>query len=179
MQKKQYSCSIFLLCLLLGATASAIAATKERTQFSQDIRLEAGDEAGEVTCIACSIHVRGKVTGDATAFFGRIVVEPGGSISGDAAAILGDIRIDDGGAIGGDVSAIGGTLHRAPGAIVGGEATSAGSRPAMLVVLLSPLLVLAGVIFLILWLLQRNRQNHAPAAQGYAAPSTVNPATRR
>src|SRR5690242_1957793 len=90
-------CVLGILCLVAWMPAQS---KHERTQFNHDLRVDEGESAGEVTCIHCSIYIRGQVTGDATAFFGRVVLEPNASVSGDATSIAGDIRLASGARVG-------------------------------------------------------------------------------
>lgn len=135
----------------------------QRMQTNRDIRVEAGEQTGDVTCINCSIYVRGKVDGDATAIHGSILVEPGASVTGDTTTILGDVRAENGSSLAGDVTSVGGHVRRQAQATVGGDVTSMGGLGWTLLLLLPPLVILGLIVALILWLVQRS-QRQAPAA---------------
>jgi hypothetical protein len=130
----------------------------ERTQFNNDLRVDEGESVGEVTCIHCSIFIRGQVTGDATAFLGRIVLEPNASVSGDATSIAGDVRLAGGAKVGGDATAIGGSVLRDPQASVGGDIDAMAGGAWMLLIFLVPVVVLGGIVALIVWLIQKGRR---------------------
>ena len=139
----------------------------ERTQFSRDIRVEVGESAGDVTCINCSIYVRGKVDGDATAIHGSIVVEQGGAIGGDVTAVWGDIRADNGASISGDSTAVAGALRTQPQANLRGDRTSLEGTQWVLAIVLPPIILIGLIIALIIWLVQRfSRPEPLPAGQG-------------
>ncbi len=56
------------------------------TQFGHNINIGPSDEVGDVTCIGCSIHVRGLVAGDVTAVGGSIIIEDQAQVTGDVTA---------------------------------------------------------------------------------------------
>lgn len=144
--------------LIALVTIAAAKDNTERFQMNHDIRVEANERVGEVTCINCSVHVRGNVAGDVTTINGNIVVEEGGSIAGDIATIHGDVRLDDGSRVGGDIATIVGAVRRASTATVGGDVASLGGAGWMIAIFLAPLLILGGIIALIVWLVQRSRR---------------------
>ena len=53
---------------------------------------------------------------------------------------------------------MGGRLRRQPSAMVAGEVTVFQSRGLVWLIVLSPFVVFAGIIALIIWLVRRNRQ---------------------
>ncbi len=136
----------------------------DRTQFNRDIRVESGEKTGDVTCFNCSIYIRGEVSGDATAFHGRIVVETGASVAGDATAFLGDVRVEPGSRLAGDVTVFGGSLHRDTGAAVAGDVTSFENKVWVFLILLIPLVFVGLIIALIVWLVERSRRSVPVAA---------------
>src|SRR5438309_1500420 len=110
----------------------------ERTQFNNDLHVDQDESTGEVTCIHCSIYIRGQVTGDATAFLGRVVLEPNASVSGDATSIAGDIRLASGARVGGDATALGGSVLRDPQAAIGGDVDALAGGAWVLLIFLVP-----------------------------------------
>ncbi len=90
----------------------------ERTEFGQDIILEASQELKEAVCVGCSFHVHGSLDGDAVAIGGRIEVD--GNVAGDIVAIGGGARLGANAKVAGDVVAFGGQLDRDPHAAVAG-----------------------------------------------------------
>ena len=147
-----------LLAVLAGAIPAAAATNAERFQMGRDIRVEANDKTGDVSCINCSVYVQGHVSGDIFALNGNIVLEKGAAVSGDLAAIGGDVRLEDGTGVGGEVAAIGGMVRRDPGATIAGDVTAMGGKGWLLMIVLSPFLVMVGIIAFIVWLVRRNRR---------------------
>ena len=147
-----------LACLLVPASPLAAATDPDRTQFNRDIRVEANDNVGDVTCIGCSVHVRGHVSGDVTTIAGSVIAEPGASIAGDLTTIGGSARLENGTQVAGDLTTIGGTLRRDPQAAIAGEITNLGGGGWILGIFLVPILFVGGIVALIIWLIQRSRR---------------------
>lgn len=97
--------------------------------------------------------------------YGSIEVDAGRSISGDVAALGGDLRLGPGSWVGGDVALAAGEVIAAPGAMVHGSSAVSPSRIWMLLPL-TPFLVLGGLIWLIVWLVRRNRYQFPAYPQG-------------
>jgi len=152
-----------MVLILLGAFTPLFAVESDssadtgRVQTGRDIWVQPGEKASDVTCFACSIHVRGAVSGDAFALGGRIVVEPGGAIAGDVATMAGNIVVENGASVGGDVAAIGGRVRRFPQAAIGGDVASLGIGW-LAVIALVPLVMLGLLVTLIVWLVRRSKQ---------------------
>jgi hypothetical protein len=143
---------------LVPSTMRAAETHPDRFQMNHDIRIQPDEKVGDVTCIGCSIDVRGQVSGDVTAIAGSVVAEPGASIAGDVTAIGGDARLESGTQVAGDLTAIGGALRRDPQATVAGAVTTMGGRGWIFLIFLLPFAVLGGIIALIIWLIQRSRR---------------------
>lgn len=160
---------IFLaaLTILLLAGVAAAKGNADRTQFNHDIRVEDGESISDATCFNCNVYVRGKVTGDVTVFHGNTLVSENASVAGDVTSFLGDVRMDRGAAVMGDLTVFGGVIHRPPDAKINGDITSFENKPLTALMLLSPFIVLALIIALIVWLVQRSRRAAAvPVAPG-------------
>jgi hypothetical protein len=147
-----------LLLSIVVLMPLAFAKSNEITQFGHDIRVATGQQASELTCLGCSIYIAGQVAGEVTTIGGNIIVEENGMVGGDVTTVVGDLRVADGTKIGGDVAVVGGTLRRQPGAMIGGDVTEMRGRGWIYLVLLSPFLIFAGIIALIVWLVQRRRR---------------------
>ena len=145
----------------------AAEANPDRFQFNHDIRIEADEKVGDVTCIGCSIHLRGHASGDVTAIAGSVFAESGASIAGDVTAIGGNTRVESGTQVAGDLTTIGGTLRRDPQATVAGDVTTVGGGGGWIfLIFLLPLLFLGGMVALIIWLIQRSRRPATVPAYG-------------
>ena len=158
--------------LLVIATAVAAllpvsaAAENDSSQvhFGRDIYVEQQDAVGDVVCIACTIHVRGAVSGDAVAIMGSVVLEQSSRVNGGVTSVIGDVRLQNNTEIGGDVTAVAGELRRDPQSKIGGDVTALGGTGWMLLILLAPLAAFGGFIALLVWLFHRKR----PVAQAAA-----------
>ena len=156
-QAPRHFLSNLFIILVLGLLAWA-KGNPDITQFGHDIRIEPGQKVGDVTCFNCSIYVRGESTSDLTAFHGDIFVGENAVVAGDVTGFLGDARLANGAKISGDVTVFGGMLHRQAGAMVSGDVTTFENRFLTVLMLLSPFVVLAVIVALIVWVVQRNRR---------------------
>ena len=102
--------------------ATAAPRPPDRQQFFQTLVVEQGDTSGEVTCIFCSVTVRGAVDGDAVAIWGNVDVQ--GTVRGDATAIAGSVQLRSGSHVAVDATAVAGKVTREAGCIVDGEVDS-------------------------------------------------------
>jgi hypothetical protein len=139
--------------------------TNDRASVGDDITISEGETAGDVACAFCSVHVHGEVKGDVAVLYGTITVDSGKSISGDVAALGGDLNLGAGSWVGGDVAIAAGDV------MTGDGATIHGSRAVMpnkiwLLLPFTPLLVVIGLIWLIVWLVRRNRYQFPAYPQG-------------
>jgi hypothetical protein len=128
----------------------------DRSSFGSDITIDAGTTAGDIACAFCSVHLHGDVKGDVAVVYGNVTVDAGQSVTGDVAVLGGDLAVADDAAIGGDVALAAGDLHLSPEGIIRGDRAIASSRLWLLVPFI-PLLVLIGLIWLIVWIVRRNR----------------------
>lgn len=150
--------AMFVALVLLCAVPPAVAKNNsEYTQFGHDIRIGATQKTNDLTCINCSIYVHGQVAGDVTAIHGNVVIDGDASVAGDVTAILGDVRVDKGTKVAGDLTAVGGKVSRQPEATVAGDVTSLEGQAWFWLILGFPVLLVAGIVTLIVWLVQRSR----------------------
>jgi len=149
----------FTLMLLGSSGVIARAdANRDRFQTGRDIRVEADERVGDVTCLNCSIYIRGQVGGDVLTVHGNVVVYQGAQVGGDIASLVGNLRLETGAQVGGDVASIGGAVRRDSGVTVGGDVSAMPGAGWVLAIFVLPLLFLGGIIALIIWLVQRNRR---------------------
>src|SRR4030088_1296817 len=66
------------------------------TQVGHNINVGSNDKVGDLTCFGCSIHVRGEVAGDVTAFGGSITLEDEAQVAGGATPVGGAARVERG-----------------------------------------------------------------------------------
>ena len=152
--------------LLFGLALPAFAkGDNDRAAVGSDITVPEGQSAGDIACAFCSVHIRGEVTGDVAVFMGSVTVEPGRSIAGDTAIAAGDLNLGDGSTANGDVVIVGGNANLAEGASIHGSRTVI-PPPLGTLILLSPFLVFAGIIWLIVYLVRRSRYRFPMYPQG-------------
>jgi hypothetical protein len=146
--------ALIVCCLTLSAAAFATA-KPERTQIGHNISVGANEEVGEVTCVGCSIRIRGRVSGDATTVGGTIFIEDQGQVAGDVTAVAGDARLDKEVKVAGDVTVVGGELRHDPQASISGDVTTVGGRGWIIPILLTPFVILGLLIAFIVWFIRR------------------------
>lgn len=153
-----------LVCLAVS-TAAFAASNPDRTSWGHNISVGPNEEVADITCIACSIRVRGQVAGDVTTLGGSILVEDQGQVAGDVTAVAGNVGLDKAVTVAGDVTVVGGNLRRDSQANVSGDVTSVGGRFWIVPILLAPFVILGLLVAFIVWLVQRlRRPHHAVAA---------------
>jgi Polymer-forming cytoskeletal len=151
---------LVILALAVAIPPAFAKGPSDVTQFGHDIRVGGADQkVGELTCFNCSVYVRGQVGGDITTFHGNVVIDESGVVGGEVTAFLGDVRLDSGTKIGGDVTVFGGKVRRPPTAVIGGEITVFQGTIWVVLALLIPFLILAGIIALIVWLVRRRHRS--------------------
>ncbi len=149
---------------IMALAASASAKDKPTiTQIGRSITVSAGQEVGDVICIACSIRIRGQVSGDAVAVGGSIAVEDEGQVTGDITTVAGSVRLDKLVKVDGDTTVVGGEIRRAPEAQIGGDVTAVGGSGWAPVIIISPVLIV-GLLMFVWWLVHRMRRPATPAA---------------
>jgi hypothetical protein len=152
-------------CVLIFLTLSTMAfASKQsdRTSWGHNITVGPNDESSDITCVACSIRIRGQVAGDVTAIAGSIIIEDQGQVAGDVTAIAGNTRLDNQVKVAGDVTVIAGDVRRDPAASVSGDVTAMGGRAWIVPILLAPFVILGLLVAFIVWLVQRGRRPSLP-----------------
>jgi predicted acyltransferase (DUF342 family) len=152
---------IFIRTALLGLLAAALgtqsaAASNGRISFGKNITVTEGDPANDIVCIACSVTLQGDVHGDIVTVFGGIKAEGSREISGDVVALGGDLILPGSSTLQGDLVVVGGDLDLGPEATVHGDRSVFPGR-AWILLPFAPLVILAGIVWLAIWLVRRNR----------------------
>jgi hypothetical protein len=142
--------------LLLVAFTPFAQADHDRASFGSNITVAEGENAGDIACAFCSVRIHGDVRGDVAVFLGSVTVDPMHSISGDTAIFGGDLNLGEESEVGGDLVILGGNANLAPGAVVRGDHNILPGR-FWLILPFAPLLILIGIIWLIVYLVRRNR----------------------
>jgi hypothetical protein len=159
----RYAVMLLAAVAIFLSTPILAAQNSDQVHIGRDIYLQPQDKAGDLVCVACSIHIRGAVAGDAVAVLGNVVLEQGAQVAGGVTTVVGDVRLQGGTQIAGDVAAIAGTVKRDPQSTISGDVTSLGGAGWMLLILVAPLVLFGGFVALIIYLFQRRRPV-APAA---------------
>ena len=142
---------------LLAAIAPGFArADQDRASFGHDITIQEGQTASDIACAFCSVRVHGKVNGDVAVLFGTVSVDNDHAIAGDVAILGGDLNLREDAMVGGDVAIVAGTANLAQDAAIHGDRMIMPGR-FWLLLPLAPLLILIGIIWLIVYVVQRNR----------------------
>jgi len=141
----------------------------DRVAVGSSITVAEGETAADIACAFCSVHIKGEVTGDVAVFLGSVTVDPGHTIAGDTAIAGGDLRLAEGSAVNGDVAIVGGRAEVADGAGIHGDRAII-PPPLGTLILLSPLIILALIIWLIVYLVRRNRYRFPMYPQGRGVP---------
>ena len=154
--------------LFLSAVPPSFArSSQDRASFGNDIIVSEDETVGDVACAFCSVRIYGNVKGDVAVLFGSVTIDHGQAVSGDVAILGGDLNIGDEGKVGGDVAIAGGRANLASDAMISG---SRAILPGRLWVLLPflPFLILIGIIWLIVYLVRRNRYRYPvyPTSRG-------------
>lgn len=118
------------------------------------IQVSEGEAAGDIACAFCTVRIDGDVHGDVAVIFSTVEVGEGRTIGGDVATLFSTLRVGEGASIGGDLATALGTTSLAPGARVQGDRAMLSSGLGITMVL-APLLILAGTIWLLVWVARR------------------------
>lgn len=142
--------------LLLVASTPFARADQDRVSVGNNITVDEGQNAGDLVCIFCSVHVHGDVKGDVVVLLGSVTVDPTHAISGDLVILGGDLGLADESEVGGDVAVMAGNANLASTAVIHGDRSIFPGR-FWLLLPFTPLLVLIGIIWLVVYLVRRNR----------------------
>ena len=146
-----------IFCTLVFALAANAKDNPAYTQIGHNITINADQQVGDVTCLGCSIYIRGQVSGDVTTVGGSIFIEDQAQVAGDVTAVAGSLRLGEETKIAGDATVVGGDMHRVSGAEVNGDVTHVGGFGWLwlLLIFALPLAVLGGMVTLIIWIVRR------------------------
>ncbi len=96
----------------------------DRVSVGHSIHIKAGEHAGEVVCIGCSVKVAGETSDDVVSIGGSVSVS--GRVGGGVTAIGGSVVAEDGSEIDGDAVSVGGGVETHGNAQIHGQNTSVG-----------------------------------------------------
>ncbi|HZD50339.1 MAG TPA: hypothetical protein VE178_16470 [Silvibacterium sp.] len=142
---------IAFLALLFAATAAPRAhAEEDRVSFFHNVSVAEGEEVQNLVCILCSIRNDGDVHQNAVAILGSI--RSNGAIDENAVSILGGVNLGQEAHIGGNCVAILGSVSRYTNEQIGQNVVQI-----PFAILLIPVFILAGIVYLIRSLVWRSR----------------------
>ena len=164
--KRVFLLSLLMLIAMAPTLLTAQDGGGERVHFFQNINVTADETVGDVVCIGCSIRMSG-TSGDTVAILGSIVID--GTVTGSAVAVGGGIKLGEDARVMGDTVGLGNGIARHPNAVVKGEVVSQAGPLIFIGLFLGgvvlPLLPIILIIWLIVWLVRRDRPAQAvPAA---------------
>jgi hypothetical protein len=113
------ACGFAFAAFAQTASPQAQAPPQERVSYLRDIVVEKGETSSAVTCVLCSITVRGTVKGEAVAVWGNIEIE--GNVEGEAVAAGGRVVLHGAGSAEGEIVAVGGRVVRSGSGTVKGD----------------------------------------------------------
>jgi hypothetical protein len=160
---------LLAVALLIPAVTLAFAnSSQDRVGVGIDIVVADGESAGDIACAFCTVRVHGDVRGDIATFLGTITVDADRNIAGDVASLGGDLVMGHDASVGGDVAIAAGETRLATGAAIRGEQTVMPGR-IWLLLPFAPLIILVGVIWLIVYVVRRNRYQFPayPGGRGF------------
>lgn len=153
--------------LLLSLAPAAHAAShkngggQDRVGIFTTIDISEDRPAGDVACMFCTVNVNGDVHGDVAVLFGTVNGGADRTISGDVAVLFSTLRLGDNTSVKGDLASAFSNVDLPSSANVAGDraifATGLGA-----IVLTAPLLLLAGIIWLVVHLVRENRARYQP-----------------
>jgi len=123
----------------------------DRSSVGGDIVIQKGETARNVACVACSVYVHGVVDGKVAVVMGDVVVD--GVVNEKVAIVMGDLKVQHGGVVQGGTEVDGGTVE--------GRSVNVPKGPIVLA-LLFPFLMLALLIWFIVWIVRRSRSPRYP-----------------
>lgn len=156
---------LLAVALLLVTFVPFARASQDRASFGGDINIAEGQSAGDIACAFCSVHVHGDVTGDVAVFMGSVTVDPLHSVAGDVAIFGGNLNLAHESEVGGDVAIAAGNANLADDAVIRGGRNIMPGR-FWLILPFAPLIILIGIIWLIVYLVRRNRYQFPAYPQG-------------
>jgi hypothetical protein len=157
-----------VLLMLACTPAFARSGGDDRVSVGSDITVPDGESVGDIACAFCTVRVHGEVRGDIATFLGSIKVDEGRNISGDVASLGGDLELGQDASVGGDVAIAAGEMRLGSGAAIRGQQTILPGR-FWLLLPFAPLLILAGLIWLVVYIVRRNRYQFPvyPGGRGF------------
>lgn len=151
--------AVLLVCLLAPTALHASHhgnRGSEHVGVGNTITIDDGQSSGDIVCAFCTVRVHGDVSGDIVTFFGDVQIDTNRNLSGDAVVFGGNLSLADQSTLHGSLVLFGGDLRQAPTAVVHGDRVLFAGGGWLLILLL-PLLIPIGILWLIVHLVRRQR----------------------
>ena len=100
-----------------------------QVHFMSDLEIDEDEVAREAVVLMGSLHVKGKVLGDAVSFMGPAFID--GEVTGTVTAVFDSVYLGPNSEVLGEVVSVGGTVEVDPGARILGEVTEIDFGPAI------------------------------------------------
>ena len=151
--------SVGLLALLLALVCAALPIRAygwrgndrdSRVAIFSSITVSEDHPADDIVCAFCTVAIDGDVGGDVAVMFSTVTVADGRTVSGDVATLFSTLVVGEGARINGDLATALGTTTVAESAHVNGDRAVLASGLGITVIL-APLLIVIGVIWLLVW----------------------------
>ena len=127
---------------------------ESRVSIFSSVTVSEDHPADDIVCAFCTVAIDGDVSGDVAVIFSTVTVAEGRTVSGDVATLFSTLVIGEGARINGDLATALGTTDVAESAHVSGDKTVLASGLG-LTVILAPLLIVIGVVWLLVWAVRR------------------------
>ena len=156
-----------LPALLLPLVPAAHAAShkngggQDRVGMFTTINISEDRPAGDVACMFCTVNMNGDVHGDVAVLFGTVNGDADRTISGDVAVLFSTLRLGENSSVKGDLASAFSTVDLPSSANVSGDRAMFSTGFGLLV-LVAPLLLLIGIIWLVVHLVRENRARYQP-----------------
>ena len=146
----------FSLLAVQPAFAKHTKGGSDHVSVFSTINVREGEAAGDIACAFCTVNIHGDVRGDVAVLFGTVHTDPDRSIDGDVALMFGTLILADNVHVRGDLAMFAGSSEIAPSATISGDRAVL-SGPIAVAIAVAPFLILAGIIWLIVYLIRRAR----------------------
>ena len=147
-------CALLLIAPLTLSAREHDHSGQDRASIFSTINISEDDPAGDVACMFCTVNLNGDIHGDLAVMFGTVNSSSGRTISGDVAVLFSTLRLGDNSRIHGDLATALSHVDFAPSVIVDGD-RSVVSSGLSVGIIVAPLLLIAGLIWLLVWIARR------------------------
>lgn len=142
------------IVLTASAIVSPMAQAKDIVVVHDSVQVNSTDNVTDIVCAFCTVRLDGPIKGDLVTAFADVEVAPGVSVDGDFVSAFTHLRMANGSSIGQDMVYFGGEQQIAPSANIEKDRVGVPQVIAVLLLLI-PLCFIAGMIYLIIFIIRR------------------------